>query len=112
MSVNAPPLMLISSTAPSKVSSRLNWWRNVSVVVPAGVNDGESSVKSFTAGRSVANAAFGAVSNAVVTVVKSLPVVVDVTQPAGSAGAVTSSKFSSGGNVPPTSAAKFATTVQ
>ncbi len=76
-------------------------WRNVTVCRATGVNTGESSVKSPSIGRSGANAAFGAVSEYAIVVVKSLPpVVVDVVQPSGSDGIGASSKFSPGGNVP------------
>src|SRR4051812_38462637 len=101
MSSKAPPLIEISSTAPSLRRSRLILWWNVTVWRATGVNTGESSVKLPSIGRSGANAAFGAVSEYEAVVVKSLPpVVVDVVQPSGNDGTGASSKFSPGGNVP------------
>jgi hypothetical protein len=112
MSVKAPPLIFgeeTSSTAPSKVSSRLKLFLKVSwAVVLVMLIEGVSSVLLVTQLGSLWKAAFGAVSTKpVLTVVKlvpsaqvpvgvqfAAPLVKLLTHPAGSAGATTPSKFS------------------
>src|SRR6187549_2423144 len=88
--------MLISRTMPSKVFSTLKLLRKLNDPPPAAIAiGGETSSVSPTAAGSGANASFGAVSGVVVDVTQatSAPVAA-VVHPAGSAGAVTLSKFS------------------
>src|SRR6188768_318387 len=88
--------MLISRTMPSKVFSVLKLLRKLNDPPPAAIiNAGEISSVLPTAAGSGANALFGAVSGVVVDVTQgtSAPVAA-VVHPAGSAGAVTLSKFS------------------
>src|SRR6186713_591987 len=88
--------MLISRTIPSKVFSTSKLLRKLNDPPPAAiVNAGEISSVLPTAAGSGANASFGAVSGVVVDVTQatSAPVAALV-HPAGSAGAVTPSKFS------------------
>src|SRR5689334_15307499 len=108
MSVNAPPLIEISKTAPSNVLSVLKLFLKVTladaeVILMVGV----SSVPSVTQLGSLWKAEFGAVSAPLACVTQfepraqvpegvqfAAPLVNVDTQPAGKAGAVTPSKFS------------------
>jgi hypothetical protein len=95
MSWKAPPLMLISSTMPSKVDSVAKLFLNVNWVAPAGrAMTGETSSVRPTVDGSGAKASFGALTGVVVEVTHgdSEPLAV-VVHPAGSAGADTPSKF-------------------
>src|SRR5258706_312481 len=88
--------MLISSTSPSNPLSRLNRFLKLTCDPPAATTKfGETSSVLPMLLTSGAKASFGAVSGLVVDVTHgtSTPVAV-VVQPAGSAGAVTPSKFS------------------
>src|SRR6266536_5128680 len=97
MAANAPAFILISSTIPSNVSSRLYRFLNVTCPPAAGMaRDGLTNWSSAGLVSSVAKASFGALLGAVVEVTQSIaegPVAV-VVQPTGSAGALTPSKFS------------------
>src|SRR3954462_3971747 len=103
MSRNGPPPILISSTPPSNPASVLKLFQNESwtpaLAPTAGafgsVITGESNLLSPAVVEPAENAEFGAVSlaDALVTHNAGFPVLA-VTQPAGSAGAVTPSKFS------------------
>ena len=100
-SVNAPPAMLgeeISSTPPSQNSVSASVWKLLRKLRIEGLEiemDGDSSRLSLCTGGSATKAAFGAVSGLVVDVahVGSVPTAFDATQPVGSAGATTVSKF-------------------
>jgi hypothetical protein len=101
MSWKAPPLIEISSTPPSKVLSRSRFWRKVSTGAVGGAAIvGESRRLSLTLAGSSTKAAFGAESAAGVglpeleVVHRPVPEALVAVQPAGSAGAVTPSKFS------------------
>src|SRR5689334_21031243 len=100
MSVKAPPLIEISSTAPSKVFSVLKLLRKVTCEAPVMLIDGVSRVLSVTQEGSLWKAELGAVSAPLAWVTHWLvkaqvpvgvqlaaPAVVVLTQPAGSAGA-------------------------
>jgi hypothetical protein len=98
MSVNAPPLIEISSTLPSKgvvESSKTQRFLNVKVAeAETMVIGGDVRTSSAMAAPENPNAEFGAVSLLVLTVVQGSPSpVTDVVHPEGSAGAVTPSKF-------------------
>jgi hypothetical protein len=96
MSWKAPPLMLISSTMPSKVFSMLYRFLKVSCAPPASTaKDGLTSSVLPTLFGSGAKASFGALDGFVVEVTQGTSTPLDaVVQPAGSAGALTASKFS------------------
>src|SRR5664279_847785 len=95
MSANAPPLILISSTMPSKVDSMLNrFWKVTRPPAGATMVGLTNSVLPMLVS-SGANASLGALTGLVVEVTHatSIPVAA-VVHPAGSAGATTPSKFS------------------
>src|SRR5580765_1246883 len=98
MSVNAPPLMLISRTPASKqlvADSNDQRVRNESFAdADAMLTTGETRTSSETVAPSAPRAEFGAVSLDALDVTHTVPVpVCELVQPLGSAGAVTPSKF-------------------
>jgi len=103
MSWKAPPLMLISNTAPSKPLSRSKFWRNVNCAesLPIGIL-GESKRLSLIASGSLTNAAFGSESadgngSPSLEVTHKIPsgsITLVAVHPAGNAGGVTPSRFS------------------
>src|SRR5664279_5109186 len=95
MSANAPPLILISSTMPSKVDSMLNrFWKVTRPPAGATMVGVTNSVLPMLV-TSGANASCGALTGLVVEVTQatSIPVAA-VVHPAGRAGATATSKFS------------------
>src|SRR6188472_1188531 len=96
MSSNGPPLMLISSTIPSKPFSRLYRFLKVKRWIPSGIlRVGVNSSLSPVPVASGAKAALGALFGLVVVVTHATPApeALDV-HPVGNVGAVTLSKFS------------------
>lgn len=110
MSAKAPPLMLISSTIPSKptegvtpLDSMLKRFWKLTVPPPAGTAKlGVTSSVLPTVETSGANASLGALAGVVVEVTQSdSEPVAAVVHPAGNAGATTPSKFCVKNGAPP-----------